>query len=432
MVFTEHPLRRGLVREMHLRRFPQVPVPCEIVQMVWVIEEAEREQERRMMDAAPGGIDFAIDEEARHVSATAKSGATFIWEKHTEASTITAILPPEAQEGQRKIVDWMENWPGAVVRATRLTIEADEDAAARRFDEMEFYEDDLVSCHLSGGARLWSDFGIHEGYGRTLIAANGAPPRDLGRIVQRVQELGNYRNMALLGFPLVQQYGPQLGALERRLADYGQMLESDPKSDDEALLDQLTGLSAELALIRVETGYRLGATRAYAEIAANRLEKLEVRRIPGFPSLTDFTERRLLPAIRTCESFESRLGDLSERADGVIALLNTRIDTRIKAQNRDLLSSMESSLGIQLRLQSLIEGLSIIAATYYAVGLIAYLVKGGDALGDGFGADAIVGLAVFPVIAAIYFFVRHQRVKILETDEKHANGKGAADKGERK
>lgn len=428
MVFTEHPLRRGLVREMHMRRFPQVPVPCEIVQMVWVIEEPQREQESRMLQSAPDGMDFDIDAEARHVTSSTRSGATFIWEQHTEASTITAIVPPNARAGKQKLVDWMENWPGAVVRATQLTIEKTESDAEKRLDEMEFDAADLVSCHLSGGVRLWSDFCIHQGYGRTLLAANDASPRDLGRIVQRVQELGNYRNMALLGFPLVQEKAPRLGRLERKLADYAQMLEYDPKSDDETLLGELTGLSSELALIRVETGYRLGATRAYAEIAANRLEKLDIRPINGFPSLTDFTERRLLPAIRTCESFETRLNELSERAGGVIALLNTRIDTRIKAQNRDLLSSMEGSLGIQLRLQSLIEGLSVIAATYYAVGLIAYLVKGGDALDGGFGADAIVGLAVFPVIAAIYFFVRYQRVKILETDEKSPDGKAGAQK----
>ncbi|WP_299322416.1 DUF3422 domain-containing protein [Parasphingopyxis sp.] len=418
MVFTEHPLRRGLVREMHMRRFVEVPIPCEIVQMVWVIEDAQREQENRMLQSAPDGMDFDIDAEAKHITSATQTGATFVWEQHTEASTITAILPPDARKGRQKLFDWMENWPGAVVRATRLTVEASESDAENRLDEMEFNQADLVSCHLSCGVRLWSDFGIHQGYGRTLIAANDAPSRDLGRIVQRVQELGNYRNMALLGFPLVQDYAPRLSRLERQLADYAQMLERDPKSDDEALLDQLTELSSELALIRVETGYRLGATRAYAEIAANRLEKLDIRPITGFPSLTDFTERRLLPAMRTCESFESRLNDLSERTDGVIALLNTRIDTRIKAQNRDLLSSMESSLGIQLRLQSLIEGLSVIAATYYAVGLIAYLVKGGDGLGAGFGADVIIALLVFPVMAAIYFFVRHQRVKILKTDEK--------------
>ncbi|MEM8694715.1 MAG: DUF3422 domain-containing protein [Pseudomonadota bacterium] len=419
-VFTEHPLRRGLVREMHMRRFAPVPDRCEIVQMVWVVGDELRDQENRMLQSAPDGMEFAVDDEARHVTSSTRSGAAFIWEQHTEASTITAIIAPDAQSGRQNLVDWMENWPGAVVRATRIFVEPTETEAERKIDEMAFTKDDLVSCHINEGVRLWSDFGIHEGYGRTLIAARDTSPRDLGRIVQRLQELGNYRNMALLGFPMVQDKAPRLDRLERQLADYAQTLEQDGESDDEALLDQLTRLSAELALIRVETGFRLGATRAYATIALDRLEKLAIEKLAGFQSLTDFTERRLLPAVKTCESFEARLNDLSERADGVIALLNTRIDTRIKAQNRDLLSSMESSLGIQLRLQHLIEGLSVIAATYYAVGLIAYLIKGEQFFEDGLSADVMVALLVFPVMAAIYLFVRWQRVRILKTDE---NGK---------
>lgn len=415
MTFAEHPLRRGLVREMHMRRFAAVPAPCEIVQMVWVISGDQRQQEDRMLRSAPDGMEFAVDAESRHVTSSTDSGSQFIWEQHTEASTITAIIGPDERAGQQRLVAWMENWPGAVVRATRIFVEPSEADAERKLDDMAFSRDDLVSCHINGDVRLWSDFELHEGYGRMLIAAGAAPPRDLGRIVQRLQELGNYRNLALLGFPLVQEYAPRLDRLERQLADYAQTLDADEESDDEALLDRLTRLSSEMALIRVETGFRLGATRAYANIAADRLEKLHIRPITGFQSLTDFTERRLLPAVRTCQSFETRLNDLSERTDGVIALLNTRIDTRIKAQNRDLLESMESSLGIQLRLQHLIEGLSVIAATYYAVGLIAYLIKGADAVGDGFGADLAIALLVFPVMLGIYLFVRYQRVRILKT-----------------
>ncbi|QLC24764.1 DUF3422 domain-containing protein [Parasphingopyxis algicola] len=411
-----------------MRRFAAVPAPCEIVQMVWVISEEQRAQEDRMLRSAPDGMDFAIDAESRHVSSSTNSGSLFIWEQHTEASTITAIIEPQARTGQQRLVDWMENWPGGVVRATRIFVEPSETDAERKLDDMAFSRDDLVSCHINESVRLWSDFELHEGYGRTLIAAGTAPPRDLGRIVQRLQELGNYRNMALLGFPLVREYGPRLDRLERQLAEYAQTLDDEVDSDDEALLDRLTRLSSEMAVIRVETGFRLGATRAYADIAADRLEKLGIQPIKGFQSLTDFTERRLLPAVRTCESFEARLNGLSERADGVIALLNTRIDTRIKAQNRDLLSSMESSLGIQLRLQHLIEGLSVIAATYYAVGLVAYLMKGADAFGDGFGADFAVALLVFPVMLAIYLFVRHQRVRILKTRD---NNNSRANRGTR-
>ena len=53
MAFTEHPLRRELVHEMHLRRFAPVSAPARIVQMVCLVDEAEREAERRHFAQPP-------------------------------------------------------------------------------------------------------------------------------------------------------------------------------------------------------------------------------------------------------------------------------------------------------------------------------------------------------------------------------------------
>ena len=64
---------------------------------------------------------------------------------------------------------------------------------------------DMVSCHSGSGARLWSDFRIgDDGYGRLVVAAWGMKAADISRVVQRIQELGNYRNLALLGLPVAQ------------------------------------------------------------------------------------------------------------------------------------------------------------------------------------------------------------------------------------
>lgn len=90
---------------------------------------------------------------------------------------------------------------------------------------------------------------------------------------------------------------------------------------------------AEVARIGAQSRYRKRATQAYAEICLDRLESLDVRRVPGLPSLDDFTERRLLPAMRTCATFSRRLDDLAERAARADAPLQTRIDTQLARQN---------------------------------------------------------------------------------------------------
>jgi uncharacterized membrane-anchored protein len=65
---------------------------------------------------------------------------------------------------------------------------------------------EMVCCDINAGLRIWSDFGIHgDGYGRLLVTAGDVGDGERGRIIQRVQELGNYRNLALLGFPTVQK-----------------------------------------------------------------------------------------------------------------------------------------------------------------------------------------------------------------------------------
>jgi uncharacterized membrane-anchored protein len=81
-------------------------------------------------------------------------------------------------------------------------------------------------------------------------------------------------------------------------------------------------------------------------------------------------------------------------------MLRTRVDVTLAAQNRDLLSSMDRRARLQLRLQRTVEGLSVAAITYYAVGLVSYLTQGLDAGGLHLPKEIVVAVAV-PVLAAI-------------------------------
>ena len=77
--------------------------------------------------------------------------------------------------------------PGEVIRATRLWVAADEEAAENILQQANFVTGELVSCHIGAGARLWSDFRIQpDGYGRLLLAANGLLSGDLSRLLHEV------------------------------------------------------------------------------------------------------------------------------------------------------------------------------------------------------------------------------------------------------
>lgn len=417
----EHPLRRTAVGEMHLRRWPSLTAPTLVVQWLRTCTDEERSAQRSALIDAAG---LQLDHGARtgHLSGTAAPGVRFTWESHSEATSFTLFVadaPAQWLDGAGapvpvvEMIALGEALSGAVIRATRLWIGADDDAVAGALAAVRFRSEELVSCRIGAGARMWSDFRIQpDGYGRMLLAANGMTGGELARLAQRLQELGNYRNLALIGLPLAKDQWSRLDAIEARLEALSRDQRQPDTSDDE-LLERLSDLSLELMSISTATGFRLGATAAYAQLVEDRLSELEVAAVDGSPSLVDFTERRFLPAVRTCAAFSRRQSELSLRVAQFTSLLRTRVETRIENQNGRLLASMERSASMQLRLQQLVEGLSVVALSYYLLGLVSYVLKGLERLDHSVDVYAIVAVLTLPVIAATWATLHWVKGRVL-------------------
>ena len=60
----------------------------------------------------------------------------------------------------------------------------------------------------------------------------------------------------------------------------------------------------------------------------------------------------------------------------------------------------------QLSLQHLVEGLSVAAVGYYALGLASYIIKGAAHILN-FSAENVQALAVVPVLILVWLFLRH-------------------------
>ncbi|MEI6642164.1 MAG: DUF3422 domain-containing protein [Novosphingobium sp.] len=401
---NEHKLRREIVGEMHLRRWPPISPPMTIVQIL-------RLGASEGLPPFRDGPAFAAEPGQRHMQGILADGLLFTWERHSEATTLTVFARPDAPLlGEARA--WAESAPGEVLRATLIDIEADAAAAAARMAQFEVDPAELVCCDFGGGARLSSDFRIKdEGYGRLVVAAGQLGPVDLARAVQSLQELGNYRNMALLGLPVARQCWGKLDAAEEELRAFGRRLDSADTSDNE-LLDALCAMSLELGAIASDSRYRLSATAAYARLVDERLATLAPVAIPGFASLADFTQRRFHPAIRTCETVVRRQQELAERSAQLTSLLRTRIETRIEDQNAQLLKSLESATRTQLRLQHLVEGFSTVAITYYAVSLLAYLSGGLSLFGVHVEHDLFAAMVIVPVFIMLYVYLRRERSRL--------------------
>ena len=57
-------------------------------------------------------------------------------------------------------------------------------------------------------------------------------------------------------------------------------------------------------------------------------------------------------------------------------MLNARNGLELEFQNREILQTISKTSESQYRLQQTVEGLSIIAITYYLVGILAYTLTG--------------------------------------------------------
>jgi uncharacterized membrane-anchored protein len=408
-----HPLRAALSEEMHARTWPHFSAPCRLVQMLALTDGDDSLTHitaiANKYDApAPAGK-FAI---------LPLAGMILIWELHSEFASYTLIRPGpfkalfDPEEFGAQADDLMCGLPNTIVRATQIALLSREAPAPMEAEfEAAFISPASVICDVAGGsARIWSDFRLKsDGYGRLLVADRGLEGGEAARLIQRLQELGNYRNMALLGLPLAQRLTPEVSRLEARLAQLSHDV-SERGQEDHVLLDELSFLSAQLARIVAETRYRMSATRAYAQLSAERLAGMEVSKVKGSPTLADFTERRLRPAMRTCESFSDRLDDLSQRAAWTSSLLRTRVDTALARQNRDLLHSMDRRTQVQLRLQQAVEGLSIAAISYYLVALIAYVIKAVP----GIDHSIAIAISVPCIILAVAITVHALRKRIRE------------------
>jgi uncharacterized membrane-anchored protein len=179
---------------------------------------------------------------------------------------------------------------------------------------------------------------------------------------------------------------------------------------DERLLAELTGLAARVEQAMANHGSRFSATRAYRDIVDRRLAELREVVVPGLQPLSAFLDRRFRPAMDSCAAAAARQSQLSERIASAAQLLQTRADVERERQNQALLASMDRRQGMQLRLQETVEGLSVIAMTYYGVGLAGYLLK---PLAKAFGqSESLVTMSAVPIVGLLVLLgmrrVRHR------------------------
>lgn len=414
---TDHAQRLILNDEVHSRPYAQVEAPERISFLALLAADGgtgaadalARLFERMGQPRPP------LD--APHVAADL--GAFRLkWERHTEFTSYTFFqrgefdVPFAASAFDAVPADWLATLPGKTIVATQVAVvKAAEQLPAVWEIAHRFADNPIVgSAVASGGASVFTDFRVHaDRMSRFLLLNRGLGRYQTGRVVQRLIEIETYRMMALLALPVARRVGGEIAVAERDLSALTERMVDAGAEDEPQLLNELTRLAAAVESSVSASNYRFGAARAYYELTRNRIRELREERIPGLQTIGEFMERRLAPAMNTCESVAKRQDELSARIARSSDLLRTRVDIEREQQNLQLLAQMNRRAKLQLRLQQTVEGLSVAAITYYAVGLIGYLAKAAKSVGLEVDPDLAVGVSIPIVAVLVALGVRHIR-----------------------
>jgi len=426
--FVDHPLRSTLIEEVHARPFAALEPPVQASHLALVSGEygAAADFAHLVRLCQRYGISSPT-EGSRHF--TCDFGAFRLkWERHGEFCTYTFFCPSSLEQRFLSPAiltvpsDWLEALPGERLVAIHVAVEPRNRPPPSAADLAAIFRSETVSgSRVFGGAALtWTDFAVHgDGFGRILVRDIGLDHFEAGRLVQRLLEMETYRMMALLALPLVQEHGPQINLIEEETANIARSLSNIAGLEDtRALLTRLSRLSADVEGITARLSYRFDATRAYFALVRRRIERLREDRLEGLQTIEEFMERRLAPAMQTCETAARRLESLSRRLARASDLLRTQVDVALQEQNRDLLLSMDRRARLQSRLQRILEVISIVALTYYLAVLLATVLTAVKTAGVPLNVELITGAATPFLFGIIWLGVRWTRKTVVRRHEK--------------
>ena len=385
------------------------------------------------------------------------------WERHTEAQTYTFSRLATEEEAQQPFAEssvalsvipkkWLEALPGLVLTGVHVAML---ETAPGDFSDIKphFHREGVVTGAAVdlGRFRVYSDWRTHsDGLGRILVHGmpDEAPHKHTaaGKVLNRVLELDKYRALALLALPFAQKLTPRIDQLNQELIDVTRAMlrtrvaeangggeggaaraeresksEGDELAAQQLLLDRLCTLSAEGNKLSSSSSFRFAASAAYAKIVSDRIAFLQMERIEGLPSMETFLGQALHPAVRTCDAVAARLERLRTEMAHTADLLRTSLTVQQQAQNIRELEALQANSRTQLLLQESVEGLSVVAITYYSTGVIGYVLKAADKFHLlPVPVEIALGMSV-PVIGAAVFVGLHR----LKASVHAGSGSGA-------
>ena len=422
-----HTLRFSVNDEVHARPSDKVMTPRSVTYIANLFRSMSdtASEHARLTELLRSADQPDPPRQTKHLIATV-NGLRVRYERHTEFSRYAIInlrsaVAPFSTRPLHGIPDaWLETLAGDIFVAVQLCVAPmpgggiDIDAIGAEY----FEGNTLVGSTVAGGRGIGlTDFRIRDdGFSRILLLNDGMPDSQTGRYVQRLLEIETYRMLALLALPVAQDLLPKLNSSELELAAINKALIDAPTEEEGELLERLTVLASENQGRLAASDFRFSAANAYYALVLQRTEELREVRIPGTQTFSEFTNRRLTPAIKTCSAVATRQQSLVARMSRSTQLLSTRVDVERQKQNQSILESVNRRMRSQLRLQTTVESISVAAVTYYVVGLIKIIGEGFAERGFPVDTTILTAIAV-PVVAALMFYSVRRIRRHIDVEE---------------
>ena len=403
--FGWHVDRDRLLAEAHARPSTPLEAPVVAIRLANVSGQEAADTDRSHMATLCERFEENVPDRRARWWALDGPGWSLRWERHTEFSSWTLFCPPPTAADPRGALerlpaDWLAAFPTDVIVATMLELRRDD--AGDLTPPMASDGVQIGARVLEGAARVFTDFRADDsGMTRFRLLLQSRDAALAGRLALMLLEIETYRMMALLAFPLAGEAAVQLRAIEAEAGVLASRLAAEEGVEaDRTLLARLITLSGEAEGLSARTTFRFGAANAYHDLVRDRVSSLREEKIAGVQTIAEFMERRLAPAMRTCNSVAERERAVIARIARAGAMLDTRIKVADEATSAELLSSMNARADASLRLQRTVEGLSVAAISYYALMLLSYPVKALEHVRHDFDATIALGFLA-PVIAVL-------------------------------
>lgn len=412
-LWTYHEDRQAAIDEVHARPSMEIIGPAIVMHIAFSCDKGEN------IDLFSSISGAQSDEIPRYAIDTIDNVDVKL-ERHTEFTTCTLVANnTQNQSNVDKVYrDLLVHRSVKILSKCRVTIvmSAKELAKQNTFGKRVY--GGLMRGELQVHSTLEKDDFNTINYA-VLSQNNG--PNELGRRIQRLYELETYRIMALIGMPLARRLSGKLTELEDQLNDLTSKLERGPSSaelTDQELFQKLSNLSGKLDNSHSETRFRFSASNAYFEIIDARMKTLTEQEYGDLQTISGFLRSRLEPARATIQSVEKRQATLTDDISRALTLLRTRIEIEMNEGNQALLKSLDGRYKQQLLISQAVEGLSTIAITYYAIGLLSYFLKAFDKSGQlPVSYTVILAVAVPVLMFAVWYSVRRLRLKLHGSED---------------